>query len=402
MAGRQLLAQLGQEDIILSGQPEITFFKEQYKAQAPFASRVINVLFESEIDFGEESDVGIPLNGDLIWAMYARFDFPTLDPAVQFQSYAGLQMINFVELYSGSQLVERLWGEYIGILNACQVPTSKQSSLTNMVGSGSPGSVFTPQTRYTVPLGFKCLQHGLPLVPDMSFRVSLSPSTSFTSPPVTYLPVNFKLLVEFVILGEPERNWIKNRGPVIYIGESVQRARFDIPAGQSNVRCVTQFLHPVKELFFTVQNNSSDVFDYWYNYAGASSSSNTWAWNYSNVNHLNSMAMYFEGVQRVDPLWATSLYLGTTQFLDYHTRVPIAPFYMYSFALDPENPRPTGSVNMGRIKNQYFDFFLKPSQKERTLTIWARYHTFLEVTGFKTLVNLFDNNGDEGYILYLP
>jgi hypothetical protein len=57
---------------------------------------------------------------------------------------------------------------------------------------------------------------------------------------------------------------------------------------------------------------------------------------------------------------------------------------------------------MGRIKNQYFDFFLKPSQKERTLTIWARYHTFLEVTGFKTLVNLFDNNGDDGYILYLP
>jgi hypothetical protein len=113
------------------------------------------------------------------------------------------------------------------------------------------------------------------------------------------------------------------------------------------------------------------------------------------------MGMYFEGVQRVNPLWATSTYLGTTQFLDYHTRVPKKPFYMYSFSMDPENIKPTGSVNMGRIKNQYFDFFLVPSPRERILTIWARHYTFLQVDGFKTLVNLFDNTGDDGYIMYL-
>ena len=119
------------------------------------------------------------------------------------------------------------------------------------------------------------------------------------------------------------------------------------------------------------------------------------------------MGIYLEGVRRVDPLWATNIYLGTTQFLDYHTRVPQRPFYMYSFSLDPENPKPAGSINFGRIKNQYFDFFLKTmpswrSPSDRILTIWARHYTFLEINGFKTIKNLFDGKGDNGYIVYLP
>jgi hypothetical protein len=79
---------------------------------------------------------------------------------------------------------------------------------------------------------------------------------------------------------------------------------------------------------------------------------------------------------------------------------------MYSFSQDPENPKPTGSVNFGRIKNQYFDFFLQPmpswNQQDRIITIWARHYTFLEIDGFKTIKNLFDNNGDNGYFVYLP
>jgi hypothetical protein len=401
MAGRQFLTQLGQEDIILSGQPEITFFKEQYKAQGLFASRVTEVSFTSDVTYGEEVSVEIPLNGDLVTAMYLRFDFPVNLAPIQFTPLAGLQMINYVELYSGNQLVERLWGEYIGLLSDCEVPASKRNSLAGIIGSGKPGTLSLPSSRYTVVLPFQCLVSGLPLVKGLRFNVNLNSSKIFTYPPVDSIPsMQLKFLTEFVILNELERNFIKKRGKTLYLGESVQRARFTVPAGQSNVRCVTQFLHPVKEFFFTIKNESSGEFDYWYDYSNTVTTTN-WSSSYSNINHLNSMAIYFEGTQRVDPLWATNIYLGTTQFIDYHTKVPTRPFYMYSFSLDPENRKPTGTVNMGRIKNQYFDFFLKPSKHDRILTIWARYYTFLEVNGFDTITNLYDNNGDDGYILYL-
>jgi len=173
---------------------------------------------------------------------------------------------------------------------------------------------------------------------------------------------------------------------------------------------VTDFLHPVKEMFFTIRNSSSTVTDYWFDYSNTyqgGTSTQAWSNTYSNINHLNSLGIYFEGIQRVNPLWATAIYLGTTQFLDYHTRVPNRPFYMYSFSLDPENPQPTGSVNFGRIKNQYFDFFLRPvpswrKPSDRVLTLWARHYTFLEVDGFKTIKNVFDGKGDNGYLVYLP
>ena len=145
MAGRQLLAQLGQADIILSGQPEITFFKEGYAAQGLYASRVIDVPFKNAPSFGYEVETEIPLNGDLMSSMYLAFTFQT-SPGVAFTPQAGLNMINFVELYSGTELIERLWGEYIGILNECQIPTSKQGALSSILGGGAPGSPFVPSS----------------------------------------------------------------------------------------------------------------------------------------------------------------------------------------------------------------------------------------------------------------
>jgi hypothetical protein len=108
---------------------------------------------------------------------------------------------------------------------------------------------------------------------------------------------------------------------------------------------------------------------------------------------------------RLDPAVATSLYLGTAQFLEYHTRVPTLPFYMYSFSLDPEGEIPTGAVNFGRLKHQYFDFYLVPVPVpvDRVVTIWARYYQFLEVVLARgTIRVLFDNMGETGSSAILP
>ena len=320
MAGRQLLAQLGQADIILSGQPEITFFKEGYAAQGLYASRVIDVPFKNTPTFGYEVETRIPLNGDLMSSMYLAFTFQT-NTGLAFTAQAGLNMINFVELYSGTELIERLWGEYIGILNECQIPTSKQAALTNLIGGGTPGKAFVPSPypyKFTVPLPFQCLKSGLPLVPDMNFRISLNETTAFltgASIPATIPNMQLNFYTEFVILSQAEKNFIKNRGPTLYLGESIERAQFTVTNQSANVRCVTQFLHPVKELFFTIRNTSSTVPDYWFDYSNTyqgGTSTQNWSNTYSNINQLNSMGMYFEGVMRVDPLWASGVYLGTT------------------------------------------------------------------------------------------
>jgi hypothetical protein len=394
MAGRQVLAQLGRNDMILSGQPDITFFLEQYKARAPFATRVIDVAFRNQPQYGSDTTVELPMNGDLITAMYARFNIPTT-PDLTFYGSAGPLMIERVELYYNNQLIERLWGEFIVLSNECEVPSGQQGGLNNLYGLPAVYPLqlaFAPNAQYTVPLRFKTLQKGLPVIEGIQFRVILNKLEKF-SPDKVNINVDFHLFVEYAFLGDAEREWITKKGKRLYLCENVERARYIAPAGVSNIRCITDFLHPVKELFFTVQNQNAIGFDY-----------NLYSSNISglsNVNQLNALAMTFNDALRLDPAVATYLYLGSAQFLEYHTRIPSMPFYMYSFSLDPEGDEPSGAVNFGRIKHQYFDFYLNPQPSaaapvNRVITIWARYYQFLEVDDKKSMRVLFDNISETG------
>jgi len=398
MAGRQVLAQLGRNDVVLSGQPDITFFQEIYKSQGLFASRVINVQFEHEPTYGSDVAVSLPLNGDLLTSMYCRFDL-NAPAGTSFYDSAGALMIERAELYIGNKLIERIWGEFITLVNESEVPSGQQAGLTNILGGTALGGVNPPLARYTVPLRFSCLKHGLPCVPGLQFRIVLNPVSKFCPVPRASVPMSFKFLTEYVFLSESERDFVQRRGPRLYLSENVERARYSVGPGTSNIRCQTEFLHPVKELYFTVQNKDATGFDYWRDSSNLSSST-SYSLNFSNINQLNSMAIYFNESQRLDPLIGSTLFLGTVQFSEYHTRVPVRPFYMYSFSLDPESPRPTGSVNFGRLKHQYFDFFLAPINPGldtgRTITVWARYYQFLEVDGFRSVKVLFDNMSDTG------
>ena len=87
MAGRQVLAQLGRNDIILSGQPDITFFKEEYRAQGLFASRVIDVQFESPPAFGSDVTVEYAYlsNPEVNWMNSHVLDYIILQ--TQYKSY---------------------------------------------------------------------------------------------------------------------------------------------------------------------------------------------------------------------------------------------------------------------------------------------------------------------------
>ena len=391
MAGRQVLAQLGRNDMVLSGQPDITFFLEQYKARGPFATRVIEVAFNNRPQYGTDTTVEIPMNGDLITAMYARFN---ITPPLGLSLYgsAGPLMIDRVELYFKNQLIERIWGEFIVLTNECEVSSGQQPGLAFLYGSPAvyPLSTnFFPASMYTVPLRFKALQKGLPVIDGLQVRVVLNPVSKFATG-ATNLPVVFNLFAEYAFLGDAERDAIANRGKSIHLCENVERARFLAPAGTSNIRCVTDFLHPVKELFFTVQNSGTKGFDY-----------NLYSSNVSglsNLNQLSSLAMTFNDALRLDPAVATALYLGSAQFLEHHTRIPSMPFYTYSFSLDPEGDDPTGAVNFGRIKHQYFDFYMNPVPVpvSRVITVWARYYQFLEVDGNKSMRVLFDNISETG------
>ena len=83
MAGRASLSFLGQEDISLSGEPQVTYFVERYAGQTLFAQRVDQVIFdEQSVTFGSQNHRILPKNGDLITNMYMLVQFPSIVPNV--------------------------------------------------------------------------------------------------------------------------------------------------------------------------------------------------------------------------------------------------------------------------------------------------------------------------------
>ena len=383
MAGRASLAFLGQEDISLSGDPQVTYFVERYAGQTLFTQRVEQVIFDEQgVSFGTENHRILPKSGDLITNMYLYVEFPPLPPGVGVLDSVGTLMFQYVELYLGTELIERLYAEHIELAFDLEVPKGKQPALSYLIGKNLQ-FVVTPNASYTIPLPFSTFKKGMVIDgPDITFRIVWNPTTFFTTPPTSLSgTITSYLNIEYTYVAEAERKllpgsaFVQDRPavtpPRLQIFEQVQRIEFFAPQGVSNVQCLLDFSNPVKELFVVIQNDSALGYDYSNTATSASTSIGT-------GDLLNNLQLDFNGVSRIDPIVGTPQFLRIIQPLEFHTRVPDRLFYMYSFSLDPEGEDPCGSVNLSRIKNQKLYLSLNPSPANVKIRVYVSSYNFLE------------------------
>ena len=377
MASRASLAFLGQEDIALSVDPQVTYFKEKYEGSSLFASRVDKVQFDNDVlILGGENFIQLPRSGDLITEMYLKVFPPPSLRAVEVEESIGTLLIDHIELYIGSTLIERIYGEFMAMKYDIEIPQGKQPALTGLIGKGS--TVCAPS--YTIPLPFSLLEKGIPLCAfkePVTFRIITNPSSTFTIPPININePVPAYLHVEYTYLGQKEIDYIR-KTPQIHILEQVQLAAFSCPSGVTSVRCNLGFTNIVKELFFVVQNDTALAYDFL-------------ADNTTNVQQIVNLEFFFNSTERISTEVGTPLFLRVIQGLEFHTRVPAYYFYMYSFSLDPESRRPSGGVNMSRIQNQILKLNLNTSASSRAIRVYATNYNFLQVANGSATI-LFSN-----------
>ena len=376
MAGRASLSYLGQEDIYLSSDPEVTYFVEKYVGQTLFSSRVIRVQFPADntVLFGAEKVLVLPRAGDLITNMYLKVFPPDLGAGIQVLDSVGTLMIKYVDLYIGSELVERIYGEYLELRFDLTVSTGKQKALQNLIGKYLIQPV-PVNPSYTIPLPFYVFRRGLPLCAfneDVTIRIVWNPSTVFTFPSVNIVtPFYAYLDTEYTYISDAEIVHIKSK-PQIYPIEQVQREEFFAPQGVNQIQCLGEFLNPIKQFYFVFQNDSALGYDY--------TTNGTYMSNGATFEQLSQLILNFNTTERISKDVGLPVFLRVIQPLEYHTRIPSRIFYMYSFSLDPElYDDPSGAVNMSQIKNQIFQFTLNPSTANRYIRIYGINYNFLEV-----------------------
>jgi len=343
MAGRTALATLGQEDVFLSHDPEVTYFRERYTRKTRWTSRIDEVIFGPDGQyFGGETFVQLPNSGDIISKMYLKIQNPGVFGTSNILDSAGTLMIHHADLYIGSQLVDRQFGEFIEMKTDLEVPASKQGALTKLVGKNLSNTSTGGLQTYTIDLPFYILKKGFPIfaIKDpIIVRIAFNPASTFCPSIKKAIPFDASLYVEYVYLDEPEKNFI-DRTFQLYLNEHCQKEEFFVKRGVTRAQCKTQFANPVKEIFIVIQADSALGYDY------------------GTTDFLRTMSFEFNNVTHIPETVGTPTFLRILQPLEFHTRKPDRLFYVYSFSIDPQSDTPTTHVNFSRILNQTFTFNL--------------------------------------------
>jgi hypothetical protein len=139
--------------------------------------------------------------------------------------------------------------------------------------------------------------------------------------------------------------------------------------------------HPVKFLAWVFQLNSnlSDSFLHANRYSDytASGPSGTPSLDYIGPDTLVDAKLQLNGQDRFSVRDAT--YFNVVQPYQHFTRCPATGIYVYSFALNPEQHQPSGTVNMSRIDNATLLLNLSTGTNAGQLRVYAVNYNVLRI-----------------------
>ena len=141
--GLMQLVAYGAQDVYLTGNPQITFFKVVYRRHTNFAMESIENPFNGAPNFGKKVTCTIQRNGDLIYRMYLQATLPqvTLQTSdgsgAQFRwlNWPGHNLIENIEIEIGGQRIDKQYGNWLHIWNELTQEPGKQAGYAKMVGN---------------------------------------------------------------------------------------------------------------------------------------------------------------------------------------------------------------------------------------------------------------------------
>jgi hypothetical protein len=118
--GLMQLVAYGAQDVYLTGNPQITFFKVVYRRHTNFAVENIEQVFNGSADFGRRVTCQISRNGDLITKMYLRvalsgYDTKNTGKKWAWVSRVGHALIDNVELEIGGTRIDKQYGNWLNV-----------------------------------------------------------------------------------------------------------------------------------------------------------------------------------------------------------------------------------------------------------------------------------------------
>ena len=148
----QLVA-YGAQDVYLTGNPQITFWKVTYRRHTNFAMESIEQTFNGQADFGRRVTCTISRNGDLAYRTYLQVTLPEINQGMKntlpsgsgalvtsgvyarWLDFPGEQIVSQVEVEIGGQRIDRQYGDWMHIWNQLTLSKEQERGYYKMVGN---------------------------------------------------------------------------------------------------------------------------------------------------------------------------------------------------------------------------------------------------------------------------
>jgi len=337
--GLMQLVAMGAQDVFLTGNPQITFFKVMYKRHTNFSKECIEQEFNGNASFGGNATCTLARNGDLVQEIYVRAHFSQKTEAYERDA---TELIEHVEVEIGGQKIDKHYSQWLDIYNELFETNHDYSKLLR----NAPTPSTTPDAdtgKMYIPLRFWFNRNAglaLPLIAlqyhEVKINVKFAAASGLAST-VAKTPIDLKasLMVNYIYLDTDERRRFAQVSHE-YLIEQVQHTGSEELKAQTKLDL--NFNHPVKALLWT-----------------------------SKTKHVKKAKLQLNGHDRFSEqegeyfhlLQPYECGLGHTHSLIQSTRKwgPVSvsadehSVGMYSFCLKPGEHQPSGSCNFSRIDN---------------------------------------------------
>jgi hypothetical protein len=407
----QLVA-IGNQNMYINNNPEITFFKTTYQKHTNFAIETKDMHFCSATGFDKKVTCEIKRGyGDMLSHLTLCVELPSLGSnSFSWVNSIGHAMIDYIELEIGGQIIDKQNGEWFEILTELTQPLEKKAAYNEMIGKSDN---FTLQNNtklnLMIPLNFwfcKNIGLALPLVcmyyheiklhiKFKSFKECWAATNDSTGNPPNHVS-DFKAFLygEFIWLDLRERLKFVNE-PHFYLIEYLQKSNNNLFSKNNNpINVNLCFNNLVKSLYWVIQredviNQTDTITDETDPYLWRNG--NDW-FNYSAFRSKKSVikdtfdigTLTFNGYNRINEFPAK--YFRLYQNYYYHTKSASNFIYTYSFALKPEDYQPTGQCNFSRLKNVTLNINRKKNKlnleesSEYYVKVYALSYNFLIIS----------------------
>ena len=409
--GLMQLVAIGAQDVHLTGNPQISFFKVVYRRHTNFSMEAIEQSFSGTAKPGNRVTCTISRNGDLVSNMWLEIELPKKTGGTdhQYVNSVGHALLEYVELEIGGQRIDKHYGEWLEIWSELTLPEEKRNGFKEMIGRRDIGPTHGLESHSLfIPLQFFfCRNPGLalPLIAlqyhevklNIKFRDADKIDHGGANPISSFEEV--KLFVDYVYLDTEERQRFAQMSHE-YLIEQLQHTG---PESTKTDQVRLNFNHPVKEIVWAVRKSSNGVLEFGLGNdasrypshptienggapAGAPNphtvNINYLDFQYANVegDSFESAKLQLNGHDRFTERKAA--YFRLVQPYQHHTRIPNKHIYSYSFALNPEAHQPSGTCNFSRLDNVtlYLKDLKKNNGDDGELLVYAVSNNILRIT----------------------